>query len=162
MRFTGRSLTSLIATLPIIGIALTMDCQTLAHEAHDHFSAGEPGHPQKTARTVKVTMLEEGKRMLFDPPVIEVRLGEQVRFVLFNEGSEYHEFVLATRAENHEHAEFMKKFPNMEHNDPNAKRLSALDSGELVWKFTRRGEFEYACLILGHYKAAMHGKIIVK
>jgi uncharacterized cupredoxin-like copper-binding protein len=139
-----------------------MDCQTLAHEAHDHFSAGEPGHPQKTVRTVKVTMLEEGKRMLLDPPVIEVRLGEQVRFVLFNEGSEYHEFVLATRAENREHAEFMKKFPNMEHNDPNAKRLPALDSGELVWKFTRRGEFEYACLITGHYKAGMHGKIIVK
>jgi len=162
MRFTGRSLTSLIATLSIIGIALTMDCQTLAHEAHDHFSAGEPGHPQKTARTVKVTILEEGKRMLFDPPVIEVRLGEQVRFVLFNEGSEYHEFVLATRAENREHTEFMKKFPNMEHNDPNAKRLSALDSGELVWKFTRRGEFEYACLIPGHYKAGMYGKIIVK
>ena len=162
MRFTGRSLTSLIVTLPIIGIALTVDCQTLAHEAHDHFSAGEPGHPQIASRTVKVTMLEEGKRMLFDPPVIEVRLGEQVRFVLFNEGSEYHEFVLATRDENREHAEFMKKFPNMEHNDPNAKRLSALDSGELVWKFTRRGEFEYACLIPGHYKAGMHGKIIVR
>jgi hypothetical protein len=46
----GSSLISLIVTLPIIGIALTMDCQTLAHEAHDHFSAGEPGHPQKTVR----------------------------------------------------------------------------------------------------------------
>jgi uncharacterized cupredoxin-like copper-binding protein len=107
-------------------------------------------------------MLEEGERMLFDPPAIEARLGEQIRFVLFNEGSEYHEFVLATHAENRKHAEFMKKFPEMEHSDPNAKRLSALSSGELLWKFTRRGEFEYACLIPGHFQAGMHGKIIVK
>jgi hypothetical protein len=64
MRFTGRSLTSLIATLPIIGIALTMDCQTLAHEAHDHFSAGEPGHPQKTARTVISTFRYSRQRTL--------------------------------------------------------------------------------------------------
>jgi uncharacterized cupredoxin-like copper-binding protein len=105
---------------------------------------------------------KEGKRMLFDPPAIEVRPGEQIRFVLFNEGSEYHEFVLATHAENRKHAEFMKKFPKMEHNDPNAKRLSALSSGELLWKFTRRGEFEYACLIPGHFQAGMHGKITVK
>jgi len=100
--------------------------------------------------------------MLFDPPSIEVRLGEQIRFVLFNEGSEYHEFVLATHTENRKHAELMKKFPDMEHSDPNAKRLSALSSGELLWKFTRRGEFEYACLIPGHFQAGMHGKIIVK
>jgi uncharacterized cupredoxin-like copper-binding protein len=136
--------------------------QALAHESHDHFSAGEPGNPQKLLRTVNVSMLEEGKRMLFDPPSIEVQLGEQIRFVLFNEGSEYHEFVLATHAENRKHAELMKKFPKMEHNDPNAKRLSALSSGELLWKFTRRGEFEYACLIPGHFQAGMHGKIIVK
>ena len=136
--------------------------QALAHENHEHFSAGEPGDPQKPSRTVKVSMLEEGKRMLFEPPSIEARLGEQIRFVLFNEGSKYHEFVLATHDENRKHAEFMKKFPKMEHSDPNAKRLSALSSSELLWKFTRRGEFEYACLIPGHFQAGMHGKITVK
>ncbi|HEV2699681.1 MAG TPA: hypothetical protein VGU90_16940, partial [Terriglobales bacterium] len=131
--------TSAVAILAfgLIGMVMGLPRDTLAHEDHAHFSAGEPGNPQEAARTVKVTMMEDDKRMLFDPAVIEVRLGEQVRFILFNEGSEYHEFVLATRAENREHAEFMKKFPNMEHNDVNAKRLSALDSGELVWKFTR-------------------------
>jgi len=143
-------------------VRVGLPCEALAHEDHAHFSAGEPGNPQDAARTVKVTMLEDGKRMLFDPSVITVHLGEQIKFVLFNEGSEDHEFVLSTRAENREHAKVMKKFPNMEHNDPNAKRLTALDSGELVWKFTKRGEFEYACLIPGHYKAGMHGKIIVK
>jgi uncharacterized cupredoxin-like copper-binding protein len=33
--------------------------------------------------------------------------------------------------------------------------------GELLWKFTKAGEFEYGCLIPGHYEAGMHGKIIV-
>ena len=155
MQSHRRTLTALVAILPFIGMAL-------AHEAHDHFSAGEPGNPQQPFRTVNVSMVEDGKLMLFAPPTIEVRQGEQIRFVLLNEGAEYHEFVLATRAENREHAEFMKKFPNMEHNDPNAKRLSAFDSGELLWRFTKRGEFEYACLIPGHYKAGMHGKMIVR
>jgi uncharacterized cupredoxin-like copper-binding protein len=32
----------------------------------------------------------------------------------------------------------------------------------LLWKFTRKGEFEFACLVPGHYEAGMHGRIIVK
>jgi uncharacterized cupredoxin-like copper-binding protein len=56
----------------------------------------------------------------------------------------------------------MKKFPDMEHDDPNAKRLAVGERGELIWKFTKAGEFEFACLIPGHYEAGMHGKIIVK
>ena len=152
-----------LAAIALVGLAFPLGgyVQVLAHESHEHFSAGESGDPQKRSRTVKVSMLEDGKRMLFDPPSIEVRLGEQIRFVLFNEGSEYHEFVLATHTENRKHAELMKTFPEMEHNDPNAKRLSALSSGELLWKFTRPGEFEYACLIPGHFQAGMHGKITV-
>jgi uncharacterized cupredoxin-like copper-binding protein len=148
----------------LVALAFALGCyvQAPAHENHEHFSAGEPGNPLKPSRTVKVTMLEDGKRMLFDPSSVEVRVGEQIRFELFNEGSEYHEFVLATHAENRKHAEVMKRLPNMEHNDPNAKRLSALSSGDLLWKFTRLGEFEYACLIPGHFQAGMHGKIIVK
>ena len=91
-----------------------------------------------------------------------VRLGEQIRFEIYNEGSWDHEFMLATKEDNRKHAEVMKKFPNMEHDDPNAKRLSPLSSAELLWKFTKRGEFEYGCLIPGHLEAGMHGKIIVK
>jgi uncharacterized cupredoxin-like copper-binding protein len=111
---------------------------------------------------VKVIMAESGKRMLLEPATIEVRRGEQIRFVLTNEGGWDHEFMLGTKAENRAHAAVMKKHPNMEHDDPNAIRLSPLNSGDLVWKFTKRGEFEYGCLIPGHYEAGMHGKIIVK
>jgi uncharacterized cupredoxin-like copper-binding protein len=56
----------------------------------------------------------------------------------------------------------MKKYPEMEHDDPNAKRVAPNKAGELLWRFTKRGEFEFACLIPGHREAGMHGKIIVK
>ena len=136
--------------------------QAAAHEAHEHFAAGEPGDPKRPFRVVKVTMLEDGKKMLFEPAVVEVRLGEQVRFEIFNEGSWNHEFVLATEAANRKHAELMKKFPDMEHADPNAVRLSPFASGVILWKFTKHGTFEYACLIPGHLEAGMHGQVVVK
>jgi uncharacterized cupredoxin-like copper-binding protein len=136
--------------------------KTFAHGAHWHYAAGEPGDPKKPFRVVKVTMLEDAKKMLFEPAVVQVRLGEQVRFEIFNEGTWNHEFVLATEAANRKHAELMKKFPDMEHDDPNAVRLSPFSSGEILWKFTKRGEFEYACLIPGHLEAGMHSEVIVK
>jgi uncharacterized cupredoxin-like copper-binding protein len=162
-----RSLRRALLTSAILGCGLMLlpvpgRFETAAHEGHEHFSAGEPGDPNKPSRIVKVTMLEDGKKMLFEPATVEVRQGEQIRFVLFNEGTWNHEFMLATEAENRKHAELMKRFPDMEHDDPNAKRLAPFESGELVWKFTKRGEFEYACLIPGHFQAGMHGKVVVK
>ncbi|HEY8707453.1 MAG TPA: plastocyanin/azurin family copper-binding protein, partial [Burkholderiaceae bacterium] len=34
-------------------------------------------------------------------------------------------------------------------------------TGELVWKFTKPGTFDFACLQAGHYDAGMRGKVIV-
>jgi uncharacterized cupredoxin-like copper-binding protein len=133
-----------------------------AHDERDSFSAGAPGDPKKPSRTVKVAMREEGTKMMFAPARIMVRKGEQIRFVLDNDGLKNHEFVLATPAENREHAEFMKRFPDMEHDDPNGKRLAPYNRGEILWRFTKAGHFEFACLIPGHYKVGMHGTVIVK
>jgi len=137
---------------------------TQAHEDHGTFSAGQPGDSTKPARTIRVLMHDDGneQNMRFEPASIRVRKGEQIRFQLENAGTESHEFMLATVAENRKHAELMKKFPEMEHDDPNAKRLAMSERGELLWRFTKAGQFEFACLIPGHYEAGMHGKIIVK
>jgi len=67
-----------------------------AHEGHQSFAAGEPGDPQKPARTIKVVMREDGKKMAFEPALVTVHKGEQIRFVLENAGIDDHEFVLAT------------------------------------------------------------------
>jgi uncharacterized cupredoxin-like copper-binding protein len=133
-----------------------------AHEGHTHFSAGEPGDPKKPARIVKVIMDEDGDKMSFEPAIVEVRRGEQIRFVISNDGTWDHEFMLATKKENDKHAELMKKYPDMVHDDPNEKRISPFSSAEILWKFTKPGEFEYACLIPGHREAGMFGKVIVK
>jgi uncharacterized cupredoxin-like copper-binding protein len=130
--------------------------------SHAGFTAGVPGNPKKPARTVVITMREDDGQMIFNHNFVEVRRGEQIRFVLENKGELDHEFVLATIKENDKHAELMKKYPEMEHDDPNAKRVAGKKRGELVWRFTKPGEYEFACLIPGHREAGMHSKIIVK
>jgi uncharacterized cupredoxin-like copper-binding protein len=152
----------LISTAAMLATNLAVPLPASAHEDHGTFSAGQPGDPKKPARVIKVKMFEGSGKMGYEPARIEVRRGEQVRFVLQNDGEEDHEFVLATVTENRKHAEVMKKNPDMEHDDPNAKRLQPHGSSEIVWKFTKRGEFEFACLIPGHYEKGMVGRIIVK
>lgn len=132
------------------------------HSHGDDAAYGKPGDPKKPARLVQVTMREAEGKMMFFPEKIEVRKGEQVRFKLQNNGELEHEFVLATVEENRKHAEAMRKNPDMEHDDPNAKRLQPKKSDEIVWQFTKPGEFEYACLIPGHLEAGMKGTVIVR
>ena len=129
-----------------------------AHEQHGGYSAGEPGNPRKPAREIVVLMNE----MDFTPANIEVKRGEQIRFVVRNVGTEAHEFLLATTAENLRHAEAMKKNPDMEHDEPNGLRLAPSKSGEILWKFSRAGTFEYSCLIPNHRDDGMIGKVVVK
>lgn len=132
------------------------------HSHGEGFSAGEPGDPKKPARVVQVTMGEMDGKMMFMPAKVEVKKGEQIKFVLRNNGELDHEFILATTAENLKHGEAMKKNPDMEHDDPNGKRLAPKKADEIVWKFTKAGEFEYSCLIPGHREAGMVGAIVVK
>lgn len=129
---------------------------------HAAFSAGEPGDPKKAARIIQVVMREGDGKMLFVPDRVEVKKGEQVKFVLRNNGDLDHEFVLATTEENLKHAEEMKKNPDMEHDDPNAKRINPKKGADLVWRFTKAGQFEFGCLIPGHREAGMVGTIVVK
>jgi uncharacterized cupredoxin-like copper-binding protein len=129
---------------------------------HAEFSAGEPGDPKKPARIIQVTMNEGDGKMMYVPDRLEIKRGEQVKFMLRNNGALDHEFILASTAENVKHAEEMKKNPEMEHDDPNAKRLQPKKTMEIVWKFTKAGQFEYGCLIPGHREAGMTGTIIVK
>jgi uncharacterized cupredoxin-like copper-binding protein len=130
---------------------------------HDEtYSAGEPGDTTKPARIIQVTMGEPDGKMTFIPAKIEVKKGEQVKFMLRNNGELEHEFILATTAENLKHAEAMKKNPDMEHDDPNGIRLAPKKTGEIVWKFTKSDTFEYSCLIPGHREAGMIGTVVVK
>lgn len=150
----------------IMGALVTLtSTQALADAGHSHAHEmlyGEPGDPKKPARVVQVVMNDANGKMSFAPERISVKRGEQIRFRLRNAGDIDHEFVLATLEENLKHAEEMRKNPDMEHDDPNAKRLSPRETGEIVWKFTKAGEFDFSCLIPGHRESGMTGTIVVK
>jgi uncharacterized cupredoxin-like copper-binding protein len=132
------------------------------HSHDDERAYGEPGDPKKPARVINVVMREADGKMMFIPDRIEVKKGEQVRFMLRNNGEIDHEIVLATLEENLKHAVEMAENPDMEHDDPNARRLAPKKSGDMVWKFTKGGEFDFSCLMPGHRDAGMTGTIVVK
>jgi len=113
---------------------------------------------KQAKRSIDVGMADH---MRFTPDRIAVKLGETVRFVAKNNGKQLHEFVIGTQAENRRHAELMLKFPNMEHDEPYMAHVAPGKSGQIVWTFNRAGEFEFACLIAGHYQAGMVGAIVV-
>jgi len=134
----------------------------LSARGHEATAFGEPGDPKKPSRTVHVVMREDGRKMLYIPNVVAVKKGEQIRFILDNEGELNHEFVLGTEREINAHAAEMKKNPDMEHDDPHSLRLGMLARGEIFWRFTKAGRFVYACLIPGHLERGMSGIIVVK
>jgi len=143
-----------------------------AHEAHKKAAGAKPaaisteekafgrqGDPKRATRTINVDMSD---RMRFTPDTISVSQGETVRFVVRNSGKVMHEFVLGTMAELKEHAELMKKFPNMEHDEPYMAHVPPGKTETIVWQFTKAGEFHFGCLLPGHFEAGMVGRLSVK
>jgi uncharacterized cupredoxin-like copper-binding protein len=119
---------------------------------------GIAGDIDQVDRIIEVSMTDQ---MRFTPDRIEVKLGETIRFIHRNEGQMLHEFVLGTKQNLDEHAAMMVKFPGMEHDEPYMAHVGPGKREEIVWTFNRAGEFDFACLIAGHYQAGMVGKITV-
>ena len=161
MKTLTRTAVALVATT-LLSAAAWAGAGPSGHSHDETFSAGEPGDPKKPARIIQITMGETDGKMMFMPAKLEMKKGEQVKFVLRNNGELEHEFVLADTAENLKHAEAMKKNPDMVHDDPNARRLAPKKTDEIVWKFSKSGDFEFACLIPGHREAGMVGTVVVK
>jgi uncharacterized cupredoxin-like copper-binding protein len=119
---------------------------------------GETGDPRKAMRTLNVDMSDA---MRFSPAEISIRRGQTVRFVVTNSGKQMHEMVLGTMKELNEHAALMRKHSGMEHDEPYIAHVGPGKKAEIVWRFTKAGEFHYGCLIPGHFEAGMVGKIRV-
>ena len=119
---------------------------------------GIAGDAKAVKRTVEYTMTDN---MRFTPDKLEVRLGETIKIVVKNDGKMLHEFVLGTKKELDAHAALMVKFPNMEHDEPYMAHVPVGKTAQIIWTFNRAGEFDFACLIAGHYQAGMVGKVRV-
>lgn len=120
---------------------------------------GVGAEPRAASRTIEVRMTDD---MRFSPERIEVRQGEVIRFVIRNAGKMMHEMVIGTQKELDEHAALMLKHPGMEHDEPYMAHVAPGKRGQITWNFNRPGEFQFACLIAGHYQAGMKGSILVK
>lgn len=149
-------------TLALLATSVAFAGGTHSGGHDDKKGAGKPGVASDVTRTVEVKMYEtDDGEMLYDPKSIAVKQGETIRFAIVNAGENEHEFVLDTFEKNQEHKAQMAKFPEMEHDDPNSVRLDEGEKGEIVWEFSNNGEFEFACLIPGHYESGMKGVLKV-
>jgi uncharacterized cupredoxin-like copper-binding protein len=152
-----------------IAAMLSLSGAVFAHGDEDHNKKpttvkkeqkpwGIAGDAKAAKRTIELVMTDN---MRFTPDKIEVKQGETVKFVVKNAGQLKHEMVIGTKKELDEHAALMAKFPDMEHDEPYQVHVAPGKAGEMVWTFNRAGDFDFACLMAGHYQAGMVGKINV-
>ena len=150
------------------------------HSKAEEMPFGRPGDPTKVKRTLNVGMYDSMHFSVFarakpasasdatadprsmPPGDIVVKAGETIRFVVRNDGKVMHEMVIGTLEQLKQHAEMMRKHPGMEHDEPYMAHVAPGKTGEIVWQFTRPGDFHYACLMPGHFEAGMIAKITVK
>ena len=134
------------------------------HASHTRPSApqqqpwGIAGQAAQVQRTITLDMSDD---MRFSPAHLNVRLGETLRLQVRNQGQVMHEIVLGTPQSLDRHAAQMLAQPGMAHDAPYMAHVAPGQSGELVWQFNRAGQFDFACLVAGHFQAGMRGTISV-
>ena len=95
-----------------IALAALPVCAALAHESKPHAKKTQPlvkeqkdwgvaGDARAAKRTLVVRMTDQ---MRFAPDMIEIKLGETVRFDIRNDGRMLHEMVIGTAKELEDHA----------------------------------------------------------
>jgi uncharacterized cupredoxin-like copper-binding protein len=152
-RKTIIALTLALCATPLVALAAGSHAG-----GHDDSAIGEPGKAAQVSRTVQIDMTDA---MRFSPASISVKQGETIRFIVKNSGKVKHELVLGSEKELKEHYEVMKKHPEMEHDDPNMVTVAPGKTGEMIWRFTKSGKVDFACLQPGHYEAGMKGQVKV-
>ena len=161
---------SIVKTLFTITASITISSLVYAHGDKKHedeamefdaveteFGSYQPG--LEPTQTIEISMADT---MRFSPAMLSIKNGDVVKFLVTNAGALQHEFVLGTPDSLAEHAELMIKFPNMEHEEPYMAHVDPGKDMEIVWQFTKAGEFEFGCLLPGHFQAGMKGTITVE
>jgi uncharacterized cupredoxin-like copper-binding protein len=129
--------------------------KTISAEQHPW---GRQGDPRKAARTIEIDMADT---LRFIPAQLKLKRGDTVTFVVRNSGKLMHEMVLGTENALKNHAELMKKFPDMEHDAPYMAHVPPGKTEKITWTFDKPGTFMYGCLVPGHWEAGMKGTLVV-
>ena len=152
-----------LASVLLLGAGLAFGAATAyGHGADVKF--GVPGKANaKNARVLNISVDEtaDGK-MTYTPATVDVKRGETIHFVVVNHGKATHDFFVGPEQLIDEHVEEVKKNPNTDMDDPSWIRVKAGDTGNLVWRFTVKGDFDYASVLPGEIEAGLHGTISVK
>src|SRR5713101_4814700 len=128
-------------------------CAVSAHGATG--TAGGPGKATDVTRTVRI----DAGDTTFNVKQIQVKAGETVKFVITSKSSIPHEFVIASHDEHLEHRKMMQEMAGMTMDDePNAVTIDPGQFKELIWKFGKDKDVEFACDIPGHAEQGMAGK----
>ena len=157
------SLTKLVTCLSALTMSAFLSTAAMAHGGEgddvevdyanvEEHPFGKASNPTAAVQTIEVEMSD---MMRFSPAEITVKKGDTVRFFVKNGGQLQHEMVLGTLSSLAEHAELMKKFPGMEHEEPHMAHVSSNHTKEMGWQFTEAGEFFYGCLVPGHFDAGI-------
>lgn len=67
---------------------------------------------------------------------------------------------LGTRKDLAAHAAVIRSGESMQHDEPYIAHAAPGQTG--VWKFNRAGQFDFACLVPGHFEAGMTGTVVVQ
>ena len=154
----AKILSPLLAALALAALSTSALAAGTHAGGHGEAAIGQPGVAAKVKRTITVDMADT---MRYTPSNIQVKQGETVRFVVKNSGKVKHELSLGNQKDLLEHMELMKKFPEMEHEEPNQITVAPGAQGEIIWQFTKAGTVHFACLMPGHFEAGMKGQIKV-
>jgi uncharacterized cupredoxin-like copper-binding protein len=171
-----------LRALAVSALALTVAPSLASAEAGHAYPFGKPAKASQATRTVTITMQDS----LFEPESISVKAGEVIRFVVINQGEFLHEFNIGTAEMHVEHqAEMLMMFEHgmmtatemldesemdhskmqgmdmssMKHDDHNSILIEPGQTGELVWRFEKAMDLEFACNVPGHYEMGMTGPI---
>jgi uncharacterized cupredoxin-like copper-binding protein len=158
-------------TIGLAALSFAIATDGMSHGNQEHGSSkkfieygeqtafGRVGVAQEVSKQLNVELLDQ---LRFQPALVRVNNGETVEISFRNSGKLKHEWVLGTSEEIAQHAELMRRFPNMAHDEPHMVHLAPNEQRQLVWQFNRPGVFEYACLLPGHYEAGMRGLVEVQ
>ncbi len=153
-----RQILAALFTIAAMPFAIAAGSHGGGHGHGPDAAIGIPGDKNKVDRTIQISMTDD---MRFAPGDIQAKQNETIRFIVKNDGKLKHEMVIGTEKELKEHYAAMLKNPEMEHDDPNQITLAPGKEGEIVWKFSKAGKVDFACLQPGHYDAGMKGKVAV-
>ena len=147
-----------------IGFAAPTEAHSTTSSRHaTAFAFGALGKPAAVDRTIRIN----ARDVSFDVSSVTVKAGETVRFIVTNEGVADHDFTLGDAATQAAHRKEMLEMADMDmdhahHGDANAVFLKSGETKELVWRFGKAGQIEFACNVPGHYEAGMKGVVAIQ